>query len=267
MKSTSTVTIICNSKNLSIGDSGMKITPIQPNTAYTPNIGFMRNQTQKKPNTLIGLLFLGALLFFFSNIGENRSLCVFFVCFFFPRKSSYAIHSFDFTAVFFSGNEKKNSFFIHSFEIHQKCTKKISAGEIKKYDTFALIFEWKTKLIFRSEGRQQGFCKNGQKMLSKKRYRKINAFFHFYRKINAFDILNKPFLITTKPFYREINVFFHLYRKSNAFVILMKSLEISNKTFNWPSLFIAKSMRFSISIAKSMHLLYSSNSLKFRIKP
>ena len=114
MKSTSTVTIICNSKNLSIGDSGMKITPIQPNTAYTPNIGFMRNQTQKKPNTLIGLLFLGALLFFFSNIGENRSLCVFFVCFFFPRKSSYAIHSFDFTAVFFSGNGKKKQLF-HSF--------------------------------------------------------------------------------------------------------------------------------------------------------
>ena len=138
-------------------------------------------------------------------------------------------------------------------------------GKLNIY--FTLIFEWKTKLIFFSERRQQGFYKNGQKMLSKKRYRKINAFFHFYRKINAFDILNKPFLITTKPFYREINVFFHLYRKSNAFVILIKSLEISNKTFNWPSLFIAKSMRFSISIAKSMHLLYSSNSLKFRIKP
>ena len=115
MKSTSTVTIICNSKNLSIGDSGMKITPIQPNTAYTPNIGFMRNQTQKKPNTLIGLLFLGALLFFFSNIGENRSLCVFFVCFFFSRKSSYAIHSFDFTAVLLF-----HSFIRNSSKMHKK---------------------------------------------------------------------------------------------------------------------------------------------------
>ena len=63
-------------------------------------------------------------------------MCVFF----FPRKSSLAIHSFDFKAVFFfpAPEIKKNSFFIHSFEIHQKCTKKNFSGEIKKYDTFGL---------------------------------------------------------------------------------------------------------------------------------
>ena len=32
---------------------------------------------------------------------------------------------------------KKNSFFIHSIEIPQKCTKTDFFGEIKKYDTFA----------------------------------------------------------------------------------------------------------------------------------
>ena len=56
-----------------------------------------------------------------------RSVCVFLLCvFFFPRKSSHAIHSFDFRAVIFSflaPERKKNSFFIHSSEFLKKRTK------------------------------------------------------------------------------------------------------------------------------------------------
>ena len=61
-----------------------------------------------------------------------------FLFFSFPRKSSSVIHSFD----FFGGKKKnkpekkKNSFFIHSFEIPQKCEKTNFSGEIKKYGTF-----------------------------------------------------------------------------------------------------------------------------------
>ena len=76
----------------------------------------MRNQTQKKPNTLIGLLFLGALLFFFlPNIGANRCVCVFFVCFFFPGKVHMPfIHSISQLFFFFPQRKKKKQLF-HSF--------------------------------------------------------------------------------------------------------------------------------------------------------
>ena len=93
------------------------------------------------------------------------------------------------------------------------------------------------------------------------------CFFLFYRKNYTFDILNKPFENLTKPFYRKINAFFHFYRKSNAFVVLTKPFEISKKTFFWPSLFITKSMRLTISIEKWIHLLYWTNPFNFLIKP
>ena len=61
-------------------------------------------------------VFVWVSVFYFPNIGENWSVC-FFCFFFFPRKSSLAIHSFDFRAVFFfSGTGKKKTAFsfIHS---------------------------------------------------------------------------------------------------------------------------------------------------------
>ena len=84
--------------------------------------------------------------FWWSPIFFNKSLLCFFflaflwvfVCFFFPRKSSRAIHSFH----FWSGKKKnkrekiKNSFFIHSFDFIQKCEKTNFSGEKIKYGTF-----------------------------------------------------------------------------------------------------------------------------------
>ena len=58
------------------------------------------------------------------------------------------------------------------------------------------------------------------------------------------------------PFYRKIKLFFHFYRKINVFVILTKPYAIVSQTFKiLTSPIIPKSIRFSISIAKTMHLL------------
>ena len=79
---------------------------------------------------------------FFCKIG-----CVFFfpefLCgfcvFFFPRKSSHVIHSFNFGGRKKKHNpEKKNSFFIHSFDIPQKVHKNELFRGKKKYDTFGV---------------------------------------------------------------------------------------------------------------------------------
>ena len=91
-------------------------------------------------------------MFFFSN------LCVFFCFFSFPRKSSSVIHSFDFFGEKKNKPEKKNSFFIHSFEIPKKCEKTNFSGEIKKYGTFvqvesefeSFIFVFRANLKFES---------------------------------------------------------------------------------------------------------------------
>ena len=60
---------------------------------------------------------------------------VFFCQFFFPGKVHMSfIHSiFDAEK---KTTRKKNSFFIHSFDIPQKCTKTNLSGEIKKYANF-----------------------------------------------------------------------------------------------------------------------------------
>ena len=54
--------------------------------------------------------------------------CAFFCFFSFPRKSSHVIHSFDFQGRKKKQPGKKNSFFIHSKNIPQKCAKTILSG-------------------------------------------------------------------------------------------------------------------------------------------
>ena len=75
----------------------------------------------------------------------NQSwLCLFvpvFLCVFFYGQDRWSfIHSIFEPEKKTTREKIKNSFFIHSFDIPQKCTKTIFSGEIKKYDTFGSIY-------------------------------------------------------------------------------------------------------------------------------
>ena len=86
-------------------------------------------------NDFLSFLIKNGCVFFFPKI------CVFFCVFFFPGKVHMPfIHSiFGAEKKNTTREKKKNSFFIHSFDIPQKCTKTNFSGEIKKYGTFDLI--------------------------------------------------------------------------------------------------------------------------------
>ena len=79
-------------------------------------------------------------IFFESGVCFFSPIFVCFFCVFFSCKSSHAIHSFDLEAVFFfSSLEKKYSFFIHSIDFASKCEKNELLQKKTKYDTFATV--------------------------------------------------------------------------------------------------------------------------------